>query len=87
VTASSASVQTIAEPDRHTDGDELVLVVDANGSKRGSFKFKRGKQIYEMGLGALTSVPLAHAREVASECHAFSTPFPQRELRMVSSWT
>src|SRR3954447_25590893 len=67
---SARRVQTIAEPGRHADGGGLYLVVDANGSKRWVFKFKRGKKTYEMGLGGLASVPLARARECASECRA-----------------
>lgn len=34
------------------------------------FLFKRGKKTSEMGLGGLASVPLARARELASECRA-----------------
>src|SRR5436305_1641859 len=67
---SARRVQTIAEPGRHADGGGLYLVVDANGSKRWVFKYKRGKKTYEMGLGGLASVPLARARECASECRA-----------------
>ena len=65
---SARRVQTVSEPGRHADGGGLYLVVDANGSKRWVFKFKRGKKTYEMGLGGLASVPLARAREVASDC-------------------
>jgi integrase len=67
---SARRVQTIAQPGRHADGGGLYLVVDANGSKRWVFLFKRGKKTSEMGLGGLASVPLARAREVASECRA-----------------
>lgn len=67
---SARRVQTVGERGRHADGGGLYLVVDPNGSKRWVFLFKRGKKTSEMGLGGLASVPLARARELASECRA-----------------
>jgi integrase len=65
---NARKVQTVTELGRHSDGGGLYLVVDANGSKRWVFLFKRKGRTSEMGLGGLVRVPLARAREVAAEC-------------------
>jgi integrase len=55
---------------RHSDGGGLYLVVDENGSKRWVFLFRWEGRQPEMGLGPLSAVPLARARELAAECRA-----------------
>lgn len=65
---SARGVQALAKPGRHSDGAGLYLVVDEGGSKRWVFLFKRAGRMSEMGLGALLSVPLSRAREVAAQC-------------------
>jgi len=65
---SARRVHTITDSGRHSDGGGLYLVVDANGSKRWVFIFKRQNKTSEMGLGGLVSVPLVRARELATEC-------------------
>lgn len=65
---SARSVSTLSKPGRHADGNGLYLVVDKNGSKRWAFmSWARGRQV-EAGLGGLSSVSLAMARERAQEC-------------------
>ena len=65
---SARSVSTLAKPGRHADGNGLYLVVDKNGAKRWVFmSWARGRQV-EAGLGGLSSVSLAMARERAQEC-------------------
>lgn len=77
---TARGVQCLSEPGRHSDGGGLYLVVegkrDADGkkqvSKRWAFIYRRkrdGKQT-EMGLGGLSSVSLAKARELAAEARA-----------------
>jgi integrase len=60
-------VATLAEPGRHADGGGLYLIVDPSGAKRWAFLFRAGGRRREMGLGGLSSVPLALARELAAE--------------------
>lgn len=74
---TARSVTTITKPGRHSDGGGLYLVVDRStvdkdgnekpGAKRWVFLYRRGGSLKEMGLGGLTSVSLARARELALE--------------------
>ena len=63
---SARTVQTLAEPGRHADGDELYLVIDQNGGKRWVFLYRLAGRRREMGLGSLRIISLAKARELAS---------------------
>jgi integrase len=77
---TARGVQCLSEPGRHSDGGGLYLVVetklDAAGkkyaSKRWAFIYRRkrdGKQT-EMGLGGLSAVSLARARELAADARS-----------------
>ena len=63
------SVRSIAAlvPGRHSDGEGLYLVIDGSGAKRWAFIFRWGGKLKEMGLGGLSAVSLADARERAAE--------------------
>src|SRR5260370_23028496 len=65
---SARSVASASKAGRHTDGGGLYLVVDKSGAKRWAFIFRWQGKLKEMGLGGLTSVSLARARELASKC-------------------
>ena len=86
---SSRTVATLNKPGRHADGDGLYLTIDRSGAKRWAFIFRwkalgqsgPGK-LKEMGLGGLSSVPLALAREKAAEArHALANGQNPIELR------
>ena len=64
---SARRVQTLAEPGRHSDGGGLYLIVDESGAKRWVVFYRSGGKRREMGLGSLTAIPLARARERAAE--------------------
>src|SRR5688572_5035092 len=71
---SARAVATLAKPGRHADGDGLYLLIDSGGAKRWLFLFrwkaageKGPGKLKEMGLGGLSSVSLAEARERAAE--------------------
>src|SRR3954470_17011841 len=64
---SARSVATLTKPGRHSDGEGLYLVIDASGAKRWVFLFRWGGKLKEMGLGGLSAVSLADARERAGE--------------------
>ena len=69
-TVSARSVQTIKTPGYHRCGPGLYLQVTPSSTKTWVFRFKSpitGKQ-REMGLGSLTILNLAKARERAIEC-------------------
>lgn len=65
---TARSVQTIAKPGRHADGNGLYLVVDKSGARRWAFMSWTGGRQVETGLGGLASVSLAMARERAQLC-------------------
>jgi integrase len=64
---SARTVATISKPGRHSDGAGLYLVVDPSGAKRWLFLFRWQGKLKEMGLGGLSSVSLADAREKAGD--------------------
>lgn len=64
---SARSVAVLAKPGRHSDGEGLYLVVDPSGAKRWAFIFRWGGKLKEMGLGGLSAVSLADARDRAGE--------------------
>ncbi|PNG27657.1 tyrosine-type recombinase/integrase [Methylocella silvestris] len=67
---NSRSIQTIAKPGRHADGNGLYLQVDQSGARRWIFLFRYRTKPKEMGLGGLASVGLSRARELAAEARA-----------------
>ena len=64
---SARAAATLTAPGRHSDGDGLYLVVDASGARRWLFLFRWQGKLKEMGLGGLSSVSLAEAREKAAQ--------------------
>lgn len=50
------------------DGGGLYLRVGPTGAKSWVFRFKEAGRAHEMGLGALHTIPLTDARELAYEC-------------------
>jgi len=55
------------KPGRHSDGAGLYLHVDEKGSKRWIYRFTVAGKTSEKGLGPLSDVTLAEAREKAAE--------------------
>jgi integrase len=64
---SARAVGTLAKPGRHSDGGGLYLNVTESGAKSWLFMYKVAGRRREMGLGSARDVPLARARELASE--------------------
>jgi hypothetical protein len=60
-------VTTIAKPGRHSDGNGLYLVVDPSGARRWIFMFRWGGKLKELGLGGLSKVSLAEARNAVAD--------------------
>ena len=60
------SLPALDKPGRHNDGQGFYLNVSKLGAKSWVFMFKRGgNKRRELGLGSLTTVALADAREKA----------------------
>lgn len=53
------------KPGLHADGGNLFLQVTASGARSWVFRFKRNGKARDMGLGSLTAVSLAEARQKA----------------------
>ena len=79
---SARAVGTLAKPGRHSDGGGLYLNVTESGAKSWLFMYKIAGRRREMGLGSARDVPLARARELASEnrqhLHSGRDPFTVR---------
>lgn len=60
----------VATAGRHGDGGGLYLVVDVAGSRKWVFRFTWAGTQKDMGLGSARDVPLARAREKASQARA-----------------
>lgn len=64
---SARTVTTLTKPGRHGDGDGLYLVVDPSGARRWLFMFRWQGKLKEMGLGGVSAVSLAEARDKAAD--------------------
>src|SRR4051812_23748385 len=62
---SAVAARQMSTPGRYCDGGGLYLVVEATGSKRWQFRAVVAGKRTEIGLGGLTTVSLAEAREEA----------------------
>jgi integrase len=67
---SVRTVQAKVRPGYYCDGGGLYLQVSQSGSKSWIFRFRLHGRAREMGLGSLTAIGLAKARERAQECRA-----------------
>ncbi|MGO9681101.1 MAG: tyrosine-type recombinase/integrase [Beijerinckiaceae bacterium] len=65
---SAVKVASTKKPGFYADGNGLYLQVTDSGSRSWVFRFKAGGRTRDMGLGSLSTVGLAKAREMAAEC-------------------
>lgn len=69
---SPVTVRSLSKPGRYADGNGLYLIVDPSGAKRWVLRtVVKGKR-RDMGLGGLSLVTLAKAREEAARCRAIA---------------
>lgn len=64
---TARTVETLSKPGRHSDGGNLYLQVTATGAKSWLFIYRFGGRQREAGLGPVSGVTLAAAREKAEE--------------------
>ena len=64
---TARKVETLTEPGRHSDGDNLYLSISTNGGKRWVFFYRHGGKRKEMGLGSAGQVSLKEARGKAQD--------------------
>jgi integrase len=64
---SARKVDALKEPGMHADGDGLYLCVKPSGAKSWVFVFQWHGKRKEMGLGSVSVVTLAEARQAANE--------------------
>jgi integrase len=65
---SAVKVANLKQRGMYADGGGLYLQVSENGSRSWIFRFKQNGRSRDMGLGSLTAVSLATAREIAADC-------------------
>lgn len=63
---TALQVRNFKDPGRYSDGGRLYLVIGKDGSRKWTFMFTRDGRQREMGLGSVSDVPLAAARERAA---------------------
>jgi hypothetical protein len=63
---NAVKVAALKKKGLYPDGDGLYLQVSATGSKSWIYRFKAAGRARDMGLGPLSSVPLAKARKLAA---------------------
>jgi integrase len=69
---SAVQVRTLEEPGRYTDGNGLYLIVDPSGAKRWLLRTViKGKRC-DVGLGGISVVSLAQAREEAARLRSIA---------------
>ena len=67
---TALAVPRIAKPGMHADGGGLYLAVSDAGAKSWIYRFQREGRERQMGLGSLSAVSLAQARQKAAECRS-----------------
>ena len=65
---SAVKVANLKHRGMYADGGGLYLQVSQNGTRSWIFRFKQSGRSRDMGLGSLTAVSLATAREIAADC-------------------
>src|SRR3984893_18620136 len=65
---SAVKVANLKQRGMYADGGGLYLQVSENGSQSWIFRFKQNGRSRDMGLGSLTAVSPATAREIAADC-------------------
>ena len=64
---SARKVETLKTPGLFADGDGLYLQVGAAGARSWIFRYQLGGRRRDMGLGSVSDLPLADARERVRE--------------------
>lgn len=64
---SSVRINNLTKPGRYADGNGLYLVVDPSGAKRWILRIVIQRKRRDIGLGGLSVVSLAQARDQARE--------------------
>lgn len=81
---TAVGVRAIKMPGRHADGQGLYLQVDESGAKRWLLRIVVQGRRRDIGLGGLSTVPLAAAREEAARMRQIARgggdPLAQRRL-------
>jgi Arm DNA-binding domain len=64
---TAVTVENLKTKGLHPDGDGLYLRITASGSKSWMFRYWRDGRNRDMGLGPVTSISLAKARQLAAD--------------------
>lgn len=67
---SALKVSRVTKPGMYADGGGLYLQVTSGAAKSWIFRYKMAGKSREMGLGSLSAVSLADARQRAAECRS-----------------
>src|ERR1035437_1797051 len=64
---SSVKIKSLSKPGRYTDGNGLYLIVDPSGAKRWVLRTVIKGRRTDIGLGSISLVSLAEARDEAAK--------------------
>ena len=67
---TARAVASITEHGRHADGGNLYLSISPDGGRRWTFMYTCRGKTTELGFGSVRDVPLAKARELATQARA-----------------
>jgi integrase len=65
---TAVKVNALKKKGLYPDGDGLYLQITGSGAKSWIYRFKMQNKTRDMGLGPLSTISLAKARELAAEC-------------------
>ena len=65
---TTVNVNALREPGLFADGDGLYLQITPTGAKSWVYRYKSNGRARDMGLGPVSAVSLARAREKAADC-------------------
>ncbi len=65
---TALKVNALRKPGLFADGDGLYLQITPTGAKSWVFRYKSNGRARDMGLGPISAVNLAQAREKAADC-------------------
>jgi hypothetical protein len=86
---TAVAVQNLKEKGLHSDGDGLYLRITATGTKSWIFRFALDGVTRDMGLGPVSAISLARARELAAEARRQHLggidPISSREARRAAT--
>ncbi|MBF0354435.1 MAG: integrase arm-type DNA-binding domain-containing protein [Alphaproteobacteria bacterium] len=86
---TALAVGKLSKPGMHADGGGLYLHVSSTGAKSWIYRYMLSGRRRDMGLGPLSIVPLAEARQKAADyrrlCHEGTDPLTKKKIKKLEA--